>query len=54
MKLYEGNMYWPTTKKSIKYDSLNTDIDTDIAIIGAGMSGILCGYELAKRGHKVG
>lgn len=48
MKLYEGNMYWPTTKKSIKYDSLNENIDTDIAIIGAGMSGILCGYELAK------
>ena len=53
MKLYEGNMYWPTTKKSIKYDSLNENIDTDIAIIGAGMSGILCGYELAKRGHEV-
>ena len=32
MKLYEGNMYWPTTKKSIKYDSLNENIDTNIFI----------------------
>lgn len=53
MKLYEGKVYWPTTKKSNNYNELKEDIETDIIIIGAGMSGILTSKELIDRGHKV-
>lgn len=35
------------------YDSLNSDITTDVCIIGCGIFGLTCGYYLSKSGLKV-
>lgn len=35
------------------YESLNTNISTDVCIIGAGIFGLTCGYCLSKAGLKV-
>lgn len=35
------------------FESLNSDISTDICIIGAGIFGLTCGYYLSKSGLKV-
>ena len=43
---------WDTTTKGCKsFPSLNSDINTDIAIIGAGMAGILTAYLLQNKGY---
>lgn len=34
-------------------DKLLNALDVDVAIVGAGPSGLVCGYYLAKAGHKV-
>lgn len=36
-----------------KFQKLNSNIETDICIIGAGIAGISTAYELVKRGHRV-
>lgn len=33
-----------------QYNTLKTDLETDVLVIGGGISGILCSYELSKRG----
>ncbi len=38
---------------SKEYPSLQKDISVDVAVIGAGITGITTAYELAKRGKKV-
>ncbi|KAK3994387.1 putative oxidoreductase [Cladorrhinum sp. PSN332] len=39
--------------KNPTFPSLSKDLETDICIIGAGISGISTAYELVKRGHQV-
>lgn len=54
MKLYSGTTYWD--KRESSYEShppLRENITTEVLIVGAGMSGNLAAYELAKRGHQV-
>ncbi|HEO8420104.1 NAD(P)/FAD-dependent oxidoreductase [Niallia sp. FSL W8-0635] len=49
MSLYHGSLYWPTTiKDKPKYPKLNKDRSCEVLIIGAGMSGALLTYKLAK------
>lgn len=54
MKLYSGNTYWDKTfKKTLKFNPLEKDIDTDVLIVGGGMSGNLMAYTLANEGKNV-
>lgn len=49
MSLYHGSLYWSTTiKDKPVYPKLNRDSSCDVLIIGAGMSGALLTYKLAK------
>ncbi len=41
---------WIETVKKAKFDSLNGDINTDVLIVGGGLTGILCAYMLQKAG----
>lgn len=40
---------WEDQIEIKEYPSLNQDISTDVLIIGGGITGILCAYELSKR-----
>jgi glycine/D-amino acid oxidase-like deaminating enzyme len=40
---------WQDTCKSIKFPKIESDIKTDVLIIGGGMSGILCAYFLKQK-----
>lgn len=54
MNLHSPNPYWLLRHGIINsYPSLQKDIKTDIAIIGAGISGALLANELSKTGQKV-
>ena len=44
------NSIWQNDIKKPQFEDLNGDIKTDVLIIGGGMAGILCGYELKNRG----
>ena len=41
---------WSESAKRPKFPSLDTDIKTDVLIIGGGMAGILCAYKLKEAG----
>lgn len=41
---------WTQTVKLPRFEALTTDIKTDVLIIGGGMAGILCAYQLARAG----
>lgn len=43
---------WQENSRKPKFESLKKDIETDVLIIGGGIAGILCGYELQKAGIK--
>ena len=47
--------YWIESTKNLspKFDELNEDIETDVCIIGAGITGISTAYELALNGLSV-
>ncbi|MFC5652846.1 NAD(P)/FAD-dependent oxidoreductase [Paenibacillus solisilvae] len=49
--LHNGHLYWPHTMQHYRtYQPLQEDLKVKVAIIGGGMSGTTCGYELAKSG----
>lgn len=48
--LYTGHMLWPTTYEAEAYPKLEQNLETEVAIVGGGMSGVLCGYWLALNG----
>ena len=48
------NSIWiETTSKQKKFEQLKENIDADVCIIGAGITGITTAYLLAKQGIKV-
>lgn len=47
------NSLWLDSVKTNKFSSLDSDIETDICIIGAGVFGLNCAYYLSKLGFKV-
>lgn len=50
MSLYTGSMYWPGSVPIVQYPPLQTKKMTRVVIVGGGMSGVICGYLLAKLG----
>ncbi|BCB05549.1 NAD(P)/FAD-dependent oxidoreductase [Bacillus sp. KH172YL63] len=48
MELHNGSLFWPTTLNNERFEN-----HYDVAIIGGGMSGILCAYVLTEAGLKV-
>ena len=47
------SVWFAAVNQPISYDTLNNDIDTDILVIGGGISGLTTAYCLAKEGRKV-
>ena len=45
--------YWQKTTKHPCFKQLNKDIKTDILIIGGGLSGISCAYQLKDTSKKI-
>ncbi|MGG0821819.1 FAD-binding oxidoreductase [Paenibacillus turicensis] len=51
MKLHYGQYYWTTTlNQKIDYPQLQEDISCDVLVIGGGMGGVTCSYQLSKQG----
>lgn len=48
-----GKSIWVDTVDINKFPKLNSDIETDILVIGGGLCGILTSYYLNKKGYKV-
>ncbi len=46
----QANPLWPVTGR---FPKLDRDLSVDIAVIGGGMAGISCAYQLNKKGYKV-
>lgn len=44
------NSVWSITIQKPQFESLNSDIKTDVLIVGGGLTGILCAYMLDKSG----
>jgi glycine/D-amino acid oxidase-like deaminating enzyme len=54
MNLHSPSPYWLLRHGIINsYPSLNHDIKTDIAVMGAGISGALVANQLCRAGYKV-
>lgn len=49
----ESLSLWIDTTPSTEYPSLRGDVDADVAIVGAGITGITAAYLLAKAGQSV-
>ena len=47
------SVWFSAMNQPISYDTLNNNIDTDILVIGGGISGLTTAYCLAKEGRKV-
>ena len=44
---------WTKTCSIPKRETLQKDMETEVAVIGAGMAGILTAYQLQKEGKQV-
>jgi len=47
------NSYWVDTSKRPEFPKLEKDIETDVCIIGAGITGIMTAYMLLNKGLKI-
>lgn len=52
MTAHTTNSYWRQTAATSMYTALKSSITTDVLIIGGGITGVMCAYELADRGLK--
>jgi glycine/D-amino acid oxidase-like deaminating enzyme len=50
MDLTSGNLYWPTQTTPRPYETLQTSITCDVAIIGGGVTGALVAHYLTEAG----
>jgi glycine/D-amino acid oxidase-like deaminating enzyme len=51
MKLHYGQYFWTTIlNNKIDYPQLQEDITCDVLVIGGGMGGVTCAYQLSKQG----
>lgn len=51
MNLVSGELYWTEINEVLnKYTYLSEDIECDVLVIGAGITGALCGYYFAEAG----
>jgi glycine/D-amino acid oxidase-like deaminating enzyme len=48
----ETTSYWLKTAETTEHPVLRQSLEPDVLIVGGGITGITCAYELAKRGHK--
>lgn len=48
-----NNSLWISSCNAKKRDTLNNDIEAQVCIIGAGLTGLTCGYYLSKEGKNV-
>ena len=48
--LVQVNPLWPVT---LRFPPLERDLKVDVAIVGAGIAGISCGYHLSRAGYDV-
>ena len=54
MKLIDGNLYFKNiSKNNTQYGYLNENINCDVLIIGAGVSGAITAYYMAEEGYNV-
>src|SRR2546421_13000653 len=54
MDLKSGSLFWPQVNRQMRSHSrLRKDIDCDVAIIGAGLTGALIAYSLVEAGFDV-
>jgi len=49
----EKKSYWIRSSNIPSFPSLNRDLKADVVVVGAGITGVLSAYLLAKNGHKV-
>jgi glycine/D-amino acid oxidase-like deaminating enzyme/nitrite reductase/ring-hydroxylating ferredoxin subunit len=49
----EGKTYWQSSAQLPQFDSISCNVDVDVAIIGAGLTGITAAHLLKKSGVKV-
>ena len=47
-----NSSYWDLTCKKERYPRLSEDTDTDVLVIGGGITGVTCAYCLAERGFR--
>ena len=47
------NSYWVDTTERPKFPKLDKNVDTDVCIIGAGITGIMTAYMLLNKGLKI-
>lgn len=54
MQLTNGNLFWPQNANiEKKYEYLSSNINVDVLVIGAGISGAITSYYLAKEGLQI-
>ena len=54
MKLTDGNLYFKNiSKNKAQYSYLNENIECDILVVGAGVSGAITAYYMAEEGYNV-
>lgn len=44
---------WQSTVKTLTFKPVNSDLTTEVCVVGAGITGLLTGYFLSKEGKKV-
>lgn len=48
-----GTSYWMESVPGTELPSLSGDVETDVCVVGGGITGLLCAFELAEAGRRV-
>ncbi|SDL07364.1 FAD-dependent oxidoreductase [Tessaracoccus oleiagri] len=51
--LTAGNSYWMESVAPTPHPELTEDLDVDVCIVGGGITGLLCAFELSEAGQRV-